>query len=101
MAKQTINNMAVFCDFENIALGVRDAKYSKFDIDKVLERLLLKGSIVVKKAYCDPRKAGCALRIAIVCLKKSRSSWSHFDSSQGKARRSSGSCPPSIPISSS
>jgi uncharacterized protein (TIGR00288 family) len=53
MAKPTINNMAVFCDFENIALGVRDAKYAKFDIDKVLERLLLKGSIVVKKAYCD------------------------------------------------
>jgi uncharacterized protein (TIGR00288 family) len=45
--------MALFCDFENIALGVRDAKYAKFDIDKVLERLLLKGSIVVKKAYCD------------------------------------------------
>jgi len=45
--------MALFCDFENIALGVRDAKYSKFDIAKVLERLLLKGSIVVKKAYCD------------------------------------------------
>ena len=45
--------MAVFCDFENIALGVRDAKYADFDIDKVLERLLLKGSIVVKKAYCD------------------------------------------------
>jgi len=53
MAKPTINNMAVFCDFENVALGVRDAKYSKFDIGKVLERLLLKGSIVVKKAYCD------------------------------------------------
>ena len=48
-----IKNMALFCDFENIALGVRDAKYAKFDIDKVLERLLLKGSIVVKKAYCD------------------------------------------------
>jgi len=46
-------NLAVFCDFENIALGVRDAKYAKFDIDRVLERLLLKGSIVVKKAYCD------------------------------------------------
>jgi uncharacterized protein (TIGR00288 family) len=46
-------NMALFCDFENIALGVRDAKYEKFDIKKVLERLLLKGSIVVKKAYCD------------------------------------------------
>jgi uncharacterized protein (TIGR00288 family) len=53
MAKPTINNMAVFCDFENVALGVRDAKYDRFDIDKVLERLLLKGSIVVKKAYCD------------------------------------------------
>jgi len=46
-------SMAVFCDFENVALGVRDAKYDKFDIEKVLERLLLKGSIVVKKAYCD------------------------------------------------
>jgi uncharacterized protein (TIGR00288 family) len=46
-------NMAVFCDFENVALGVRDAKYEKFDIKKVLERLLLKGSIIVKKAYCD------------------------------------------------
>jgi uncharacterized protein (TIGR00288 family) len=46
-------SMAVFCDFENIALGVRDARYAQFDISKVLERLLLKGSIVVKKAYCD------------------------------------------------
>lgn len=45
--------MAVFCDFENVALGVRDANYEKFDIKPVLERLLLKGSIVVKKAYCD------------------------------------------------
>jgi len=53
MAKPTINNMAVFCDFENVALGVRDARYAKFDIGKVLEKLLLKGSIVVKKAYCD------------------------------------------------
>ncbi len=46
-------NLALFCDFENIALGVRDARYDKFDITRVLERLLLKGSIVVKKAYCD------------------------------------------------
>jgi uncharacterized protein (TIGR00288 family) len=46
-------NLAVFCDFENVALGVRDARYAQFDIRKVLERLLLKGSIVVKKAYCD------------------------------------------------
>lgn len=47
------SNMAVFCDFENIALGVRDARYAKFDIGPILERLLLKGSIVAKKAYCD------------------------------------------------
>jgi uncharacterized LabA/DUF88 family protein len=46
-------SMALYCDFENVALGVRDAKYDKFDIKPVLERLLLKGSIVVKKAYCD------------------------------------------------
>ena len=46
-------NLALFCDFENVALGVREAKYAQFDINKVLERLLLKGSIVVKKAYCD------------------------------------------------
>ncbi|CAG4905337.1 NYN domain-containing protein [Paraburkholderia gardini] len=46
-------SMALFCDFENVALGVRDAKFEKFDIKLVLERLLLKGSIVVKKAYCD------------------------------------------------
>ena len=46
-------NLALFCDFENIALGVRDARYARFDIDEVLERLLVKGNIVVKKAYCD------------------------------------------------
>jgi len=45
--------MAVFLDLENIALGARDASYPSFDIQKVLERLLLKGHIVVKKAYCD------------------------------------------------
>ena len=45
--------MAVFLDLENIALGARDAKFPSFDVDKVLERLLLKGHIVVKKAYCD------------------------------------------------
>jgi len=54
MAGQTDTTiMALFCDFENIALGARDAKYARFDIRKVLERLLLKGNIVVKKAYCD------------------------------------------------
>ena len=45
--------MAVFLDLENIALGARDAHYAEFDVRKVLERLLLKGQIVVKKAYCD------------------------------------------------
>jgi uncharacterized LabA/DUF88 family protein len=46
-------SMALFCDFENVALGVRESQHEKFDIKLVLERLLLKGSIVVKKAYCD------------------------------------------------
>ncbi len=52
-AQQDTENMALFCDFENVALGARDAKYGKFDMKRVLERLLLKGNIVVKKAYCD------------------------------------------------
>src|ERR1700675_3556913 len=45
--------IAVFLDLENIALGAHDAHFPAFDIRKVLERLLLKGQIVVKKAYCD------------------------------------------------
>ena len=45
--------MAVFLDLENITLGARDAHYPRLNIQKVLERLLLKGQIVVKKAYCD------------------------------------------------
>src|ERR1044071_8575722 len=52
-ANPEARNLAVFCDFENVALGVRESKYDKFDMEKVLERLLAKGSIVVKKAYCD------------------------------------------------
>jgi uncharacterized protein (TIGR00288 family) len=52
-ARTSDATMAVFLDLENIALGARDAKYPSFDIEKVLERLLLKGHIVVKKAYCD------------------------------------------------
>jgi len=51
--KNDSHNMALFCDFENVALGVRDVKLAAFDIQRVLERLLLKGNIVVKKAYCD------------------------------------------------
>ena len=52
-APDTNTTMAVFLDLENIALGALDAHYPKFDVQKVLERLLLKGHIVVKKAYCD------------------------------------------------
>jgi uncharacterized protein (TIGR00288 family) len=51
--RTTDTTMAVFLDLENIALGARDASYPSFDVQKVLERLLLKGHIVVKKAYCD------------------------------------------------
>src|SRR5947208_8177700 len=45
--------IALFIDFENIAIGVTDAKYKKFEINLLLERLLEKGKIVVKRAYCD------------------------------------------------
>src|SRR5512140_2376871 len=51
--ERTSASLAVFCDFENIAIGVRESRYAQFDIRKVLERLLVKGDIVVKKAYCD------------------------------------------------
>ena len=53
MPNHESRSLAVFCDFENLALGVREAKYAAFDMEKVLERLLAKGTIVVKKAYCD------------------------------------------------
>lgn len=52
-AETQTHSMALYCDYENLALGVRDAKLQTFDIHRVLERLLLKGNIVVKKAYCD------------------------------------------------
>jgi uncharacterized LabA/DUF88 family protein len=45
--------MAVYLDLENIVLGAQDAHYPKFDVQKVVERFLLKGHIVTKKAYCD------------------------------------------------
>ncbi len=53
MNRNDSSNLALFCDFENIAIGVREANLDRFDIRKVLEKLLLKGTIVVKKAYCD------------------------------------------------
>src|SRR5688572_21186773 len=48
--------IALFIDFENIAIGVTEARYKKFEINLLLERLLEKGKIVVKRAYCDWEK---------------------------------------------
>lgn len=53
MQDETAPSLAVFCDYENVAIGVREAKYPSFDIELVVARLLDKGKIVVKKAYCD------------------------------------------------
>src|SRR5690349_21877082 len=53
MTTLAAQNLALFCDFENIALGVREANYPDLDVKLVIERLLVKGSIVVRKAYCD------------------------------------------------
>jgi len=50
---QEEQRLALFVDFENIAIGVRDAHYRKFDVNLVLERLLDKGKLLVKKAYAD------------------------------------------------
>ena len=78
-------SLAVFCDFENIALGVRDAKYQKFDIARVLERLLLKGSIVVKKAYCDwerYKEFKAAMHEAALDRKSTRLNSSHMSESR-------------------
>jgi uncharacterized LabA/DUF88 family protein len=52
-AHQDEQRLALFIDFENIAIGVRDAHYRKFDVNLVLERLLDKGKLLVKKAYAD------------------------------------------------
>jgi uncharacterized protein (TIGR00288 family) len=49
----TASNIAIFCDYENVAIGVQDADYEEFDITPVIERLLDKGTIVVKRAYAD------------------------------------------------
>src|SRR5688572_23202513 len=46
-------NLAVFCDYENVALGAKDSSFGAFDIHLVIERLLEKGKVVVKKAYAD------------------------------------------------
>jgi uncharacterized LabA/DUF88 family protein len=53
VSRTTDSTMAVFLDLENIALGAKTAKFPRFNVKLVLERLLLRGHIVVKKAYCD------------------------------------------------
>jgi len=52
-ADQKTSIMAIFADFENVAIGAEQAKYERFDINKVIERVLVKGNVVVRKAYCD------------------------------------------------
>src|SRR5947207_2783253 len=52
-APEAVATMAVFLDLENIAIGALEEQFPAFDVRKVIERLLLKGHIVVKKAYCD------------------------------------------------
>jgi uncharacterized protein (TIGR00288 family) len=54
--------IAVFVDFENLAIGVRDMKKGEFKVDLVLKRLLEKGRIVFKRAYCDWGKYRSAVR---------------------------------------
>ena len=55
-------NLAVFCDYENVALGAKDASFGAFDIQLVIERLLDKGKVVVKKAYADWSRYDAAKR---------------------------------------
>jgi uncharacterized protein (TIGR00288 family) len=45
--------IAVFVDFENIAMGSEESNKGRFEIDLVLKRLLERGRIVLKRAYCD------------------------------------------------
>jgi len=49
----THQNIAVYIDLENVAIGVRDARFKTFDIDVVFRRLVDKGNILVRKAYAD------------------------------------------------
>ena len=53
MTSEDRHDLAVFIDFENIALGMPQSKVKDFDIGRVLERLLEKGKIIVKRAYAD------------------------------------------------
>jgi uncharacterized protein (TIGR00288 family) len=53
LAAETRHDLAVYIDFENIALGLRDRPDKTFNIQLVLERLLEKGKIIVKRAYSD------------------------------------------------
>lgn len=50
---EDIPNIAVYADYENVALGAKEAGFKKFDIGVVLERLLERGNVVTRRAYCD------------------------------------------------
>lgn len=47
------HTLAMFVDFENLALGFKDRPKSRFEINRVLSRLVEKGKVIVKKAYAD------------------------------------------------
>src|SRR5256714_15588089 len=51
------HSLAIFIDFENLALGFQGRR-ERFDIDRVLERLVEKGKIVAKRAYADWSRFG-------------------------------------------
>jgi uncharacterized protein (TIGR00288 family) len=53
LSSDTAHNIALYIDLENLAIGVRDAKYKAFEIGLVIQRLVDKGNIVVRKAYAD------------------------------------------------
>ena len=94
-AQPEITNMALFCDFENVALGVRDAKYAQFDIKKVLERLLLKGSIVVTSAASRLCRSGLSAHRRVSRPKPyDRRQWARDSIDRGAAVQPSR-CPPS------
>jgi len=56
------HKIALFIDFENIALGVRDTSYKTFDVQLVLARLLEKGKVVARRAYADWDRYGAYKR---------------------------------------
>lgn len=59
---QPESNLAVFCDYENLAIGARDGRLGAFDINMALERMLDKGRVLIKRAYSDWKRYSDARR---------------------------------------